>query len=215
MTDEPCGGFAVKSELDCAELDYAELDYAAVYVQSRFPVNPQERLELRDTGSEPTPLFVLVRTRLGCLWRFREDLVGAPVRELSKLAGREAPVRLPVADAPPPERGEPMARVLRDAGMQVEVARDLLVHRAGWVPTAESAGAVLFRVEAAADLAGLAQAARLAQMGSSSWKHCGALDQLPAREWIRFADLVRLVEVPFDSAAQLRRRRRDRVRNAG
>jgi hypothetical protein len=198
-----------------SELDGAELDCAAVIVESRFPANLQGRLELRDTGSEPTPLFLLARTRLGCLWRFREDLVGAPVRELSKLAGREAPVRLPVEAAPPPERVEPMARVLRDAGMQVEVARDLLLRRAGWVPTSESAGVVLFRVEAGADPAGLVRAARLAQLGSSSWKHCGALDPLPARHWIRFADLVRFVEVPSDQSARLRGRRHDRVSNAG
>lgn len=168
----------------------SELDYAVTYLETRFPMNSRERLELREESPEPVPFFVLARTRLGCVWRFREDLPGATIRELSKLAGREPPLQSPLEDAPPPEREEPMARVLRGAGMTALVLRDLVVHRAGWAPTRASAAPVLFRIGAAGDASGPAETVGGAHMGSSAWQQRGAFAQLDAREWIRFADLI-------------------------
>lgn len=168
----------------------SELDYATAYLETRFPTNPRERLELREESLEPVPFFVLARTRLGCIWRFREDLLGATIRELSKLAGREPPLQSPLEDAPPPEREEPMARVLREAGMTFLVVRDLLVHRAGWAPTSAPAATILFRVGEAGDASGLAETVERTHMGSSIWQQRDAFAQLDAREWIRFADLI-------------------------
>jgi hypothetical protein len=170
----------------------SELDYAAVYLESRFPMNSKQRLALREAPSEPAPLFVLVRTRLGCIWRFREDLLGATIGNLSKLAGREGPLSSPLEAAPPPERAEPMARVLREVDPQVEVTRDLLMVRAGWAATGTRAP-ILFRVEAEdfVELEGASKLTEKAQMGSSPWRLRGAWAQLDASEWIRFADLIR------------------------
>lgn len=167
-----------------------ELDFAVAYLARRYPMTSRERFALQKASSEPVPLFVLVRTRLGCIWRFREDLLGATIRELAKLAGREAPLGWPLEAARPPEREEPMARVLRELGMGVEVSRDLLVHKARWTPTRE-AQTVLFRVGALDDGLEIAEAAERAHMGSCSWSQRGAFAQLEAREWIGFADLIR------------------------
>ncbi len=64
------------------------------------------------------PHFFLGRTRLGNLWRLRADLDPACVRELARLAAREPPLRDGWPDGPPPpERWEPIRRVLREAGI--------------------------------------------------------------------------------------------------
>ena len=54
----------------------SELDFAMAYVEGRFAMTPQHRLKLSGSVPELTPQFILARTRLGCLWRFREDLAG-------------------------------------------------------------------------------------------------------------------------------------------
>ena len=66
-------------------------------------------LRRREPNGESAPRFHLGRTRLGNLWRFRSDLATTAVRDLARLAGREAP--LP-PDFSPPERTEAMRRVL-------------------------------------------------------------------------------------------------------
>jgi hypothetical protein len=174
------------------------LDYAAAYLECRFPTSPQERLVSRVVGSEPAPLFVLARTPLGCIWRFREDLAGSTIRALSKLAGREGPLATPIEDAPPPERQEPMSRVLFEVGLPVEVARDLLMHRAGWAPTRDAEETVLFQLETPEAASGSLESFASAQMGSSDWNLRGALERLDAREWVRFADLICFRAAAFD-----------------
>lgn len=69
----------------------------------------------RQPGGGPSPLFHLGRTRLGNLWRLRADLDAAVVRDLARLAGREAPRPVGVAHAEPaapPERVEALRRLL-------------------------------------------------------------------------------------------------------
>lgn len=62
------------------------------------------------------PRFVFARTRLGCAWRFAADQPDDVVRALARLAALEAPVSLYPGERPaPPERLEPMRRVLEAA----------------------------------------------------------------------------------------------------
>jgi hypothetical protein len=104
-----------------------DLERAIAFVERRYAITARERLEVIESGA--TPRFVLVRTRLGCSWRFRADLPAAPIRELAKLAGREGNVVEPFEAAAPPERAEPMLRVLHRAGIPVVAMRELLVCR--------------------------------------------------------------------------------------
>lgn len=59
--------------------------------------------------------FHLARTRLGNLWRLRDDLSAQDVRSLARLAGKEMPLDTADLASPPtaPERLEPFRRVLR------------------------------------------------------------------------------------------------------
>jgi RimJ/RimL family protein N-acetyltransferase len=66
----------------------------------------------RQPNGWPSPLFHLGRTRLANLWRFRDDLEPAAIRELARLAGREGPL---LEAHPPPERMEAIRSVLRSA----------------------------------------------------------------------------------------------------
>ncbi len=78
------------------------------YLEQSHPTNANGRMR-----AEPgAPLFVFVRTTLGCIWRFREDLAANRIRDLSRLAGREPPADAMEPPPPPPERLESMRRIL-------------------------------------------------------------------------------------------------------
>lgn len=104
-----------------------DLDRARQWIETRYSANDAERLVLAGDA----PVFILVRTRLGCIWRFRADLPSDLVAELAKLAGREPAILLPAADAPPPERLSPLTRILENAGFATQPARELLAVETG------------------------------------------------------------------------------------
>lgn len=84
------------------------LEQAIAWLERTHPVDARGRMHARPG----TPRFVFVRTPLGCVWRFREDLPPDLVGDLARLAGREPGAR--DLAAAPPERIEPM-RVRLDA----------------------------------------------------------------------------------------------------
>lgn len=100
-----------------------DLDLVREWIEARYVFNDDERM---DASAPANPLFVLVRTRLGCLWRFRADLPNQLVGELAKLSGREPAVKLPISDAPPPDRLMPLARILEKAGFVTEPVREII-----------------------------------------------------------------------------------------
>ena len=152
----------------------ADLDMAKAYFESCFPIDSDQRLMVENGGAVPIPRFVLIRTRLGCLWRFRADMSSVSIRELAKLAGREGGAMAPFETAPPPERIEPMVRVLHRAGIEVGWTRELLVCRVGWAPGD-----------------GLARAG----MRSIVWEQRQTLGEIDSKEWFCFGDLVKIVDV--------------------
>jgi hypothetical protein len=87
------------------------LELVCDYLEQTYPTNANGRMRA-ETGA---PLFVFARTTLGCVWRFREDLASTLVRDLARLAGREPPAQTMDPPVPPPERLEPMRRVLEAA----------------------------------------------------------------------------------------------------
>ena len=62
-----------------------DLELVAAHLQEAYAHVAQGRL----AAGAATPGFLLVVTRLGCLWRFREDLTASVVVDLARLAGRE------------------------------------------------------------------------------------------------------------------------------
>ena len=101
----------------------SDLDLAREWIEAQYVFDDRQRM---DASISTNPLFVLMRTRLGCLWRFRGDLSNELVGELAKLSGREPALRLPVADAAPPERLLPLVRILEKAGFATEPVRELI-----------------------------------------------------------------------------------------
>lgn len=101
----------------------SDLERALAYLVARFPLDDRQRMQLGPASE--TPRFALARTGDGCIWRFRSDLVPDQLRALSKYAAREPAVSNPAA-APPPERLEPMRRVLFDEHGEASVTRLLL-----------------------------------------------------------------------------------------
>ena len=78
---------------------------------------------IREPASPRPPRFHLGRTRLGNVWRFRDDLPRSLVRDLSRLAGKEPGLApgWPAHDRHPPQRVEALRRLLRDhAGIAEE-----------------------------------------------------------------------------------------------
>ena len=68
-----------------------DLEFIGALLDARYPMSDGERIDLND-GLSAAPLFVLGRTRLGCVWRFRTDVPVELVRGVAKLAGREPKV---------------------------------------------------------------------------------------------------------------------------
>ena len=166
----------------------APLKLAKAYIESGYRVDSSQRFEVGDGAASPAPRFLLLRTRLGCLWRFRADLDNESIGELSKLAGREGAVSPPLELAPPPERLEPMLQVLRRAGLETAAVRKLLLCRAGWVPGAPRVGVARLGADGDESVAG-------AQLGTVDWEQRPELRELEAREWCCFGDVVVFVDV--------------------
>ncbi|MCH7598513.1 MAG: hypothetical protein IH973_02050 [Myxococcales bacterium] len=152
----------------------ADLEMAKAYFESCYSIDSGQRLRVGKGGAVPVPRFVLIRTRLGCLWRFRADMSSVSIRELAKLAGREGGAMAPFETAAPPERIEPMVRVLGRAGIEVVGMRELVVCRVGWSP-----GDSLARAE----------------MRSIIWEQRQTLGEIDSKEWVCFGDLVKFVDV--------------------
>ncbi len=90
-----------------------ELEWMELHLRSLYHHDRNDRIVwTRQPNGWPSPLFHLGRTRLANLWRFRDDLEPAAIRELARLAGKEGP--LPEGH-PPPERMEAIRSVLRSA----------------------------------------------------------------------------------------------------
>ena len=90
-----------------------DLEWMELHLRCLFQHDGNGRtVRTRQPNGWPSPLFVLGRTPLGNLWRFRDDLEPAVVRELSRLAGMEAPLQ---EGHLPPERIEAIRSVLRSA----------------------------------------------------------------------------------------------------
>jgi hypothetical protein len=133
---------------------------------------------------------VLARTSLGCVWRFREDVPSAVVRDVAKLAGREPGVEMPLTSAAPPERQEPMLRLLNDAGFAAEVSRWALFARTRGLAHDEESLPNVVEVNTVDDLSRLptvgGEVAQLA-LNASLRKHAAGL---PEGEWREFADVI-------------------------
>jgi hypothetical protein len=92
----------------------SHLERLRLHVDTLFSSDPTGRLlRAREPDGARAPRFYLGRSPHGNLWRFRDDLSRASLRELSRLAGRERPLGLDLA---PPERLAAFRRVLADAG---------------------------------------------------------------------------------------------------
>ena len=91
-----------------------ELEWANAHLSALYALDSNDRLIGRASpGAGPPPRFHLVRTRLGTVWRFAADLPGAAVRELARYAALEPGCPLDATKPPPPpDRLEPMRRVL-------------------------------------------------------------------------------------------------------
>jgi GNAT superfamily N-acetyltransferase len=87
-----------------------ELDWMELHLRCLHQHDEHGRIvRTRQPNTWPSPLFHLGRTRLGNLWRFRDDLDPHAIRELARLAGREPALG---ADHAPPERLQAMRSVL-------------------------------------------------------------------------------------------------------
>jgi len=90
-----------------------DCDWAALHQRTLYDFDPHERIR-GDAGEsgKAAPLFHLVRTYHGNIWRLHADLPAASCRSLARLAAREAPLGGAGPPWPPPERTESMLRVL-------------------------------------------------------------------------------------------------------
>jgi hypothetical protein len=104
------------------ELDLLELHLRCLYTHDG--VGRTQRT--REPDGRPAARFHLGRTRLGNLWRFRDDLSDVEVRALARLAGREPPLEPAILRHPeqprPPERMEPFRRALAGTPIETEWA---------------------------------------------------------------------------------------------
>ena len=98
------------ARVDALPADPTELDWMELHLRCLHQHDARGRIvRTRQPNEWPSPLFHLGRTRLGNLWRFRDDLDPRAIRELARLASRE-PALSPAH--PPPERLEAMRSVL-------------------------------------------------------------------------------------------------------
>jgi GNAT superfamily N-acetyltransferase len=90
-----------------------DLEWMELHLRCLYHHDGNDRVvRTRQPNGWPCPLFHLGRTPLGNLWRFRDDLEPAAIRELARLVGKEAP--LPEGH-PPPQRIEAIRSVLRSS----------------------------------------------------------------------------------------------------
>lgn len=167
-----------------------DLDLALRYIAKRFPLNERERLVAAEGVDGFVPYVVLARTSLGCVWRFREDVPSAVVRDVAKLAGREPGVKMPPTSAAPPERQEPILRLLNGAGLAAEVSRWALFARACGEDRGEQTPPNVVEVKTIDDLAGLSSLGgevALLALNASFRKHGANLSE---GEWREFADVI-------------------------
>ena len=87
-----------------------DLEWMDLHLRCLYHHDSRDRiLRRREPGGLLCPLFHLGRTPLGNVWRFRDDLEPAVVRELARLVGKEGPLR---PEHPPPERMQAIRSVL-------------------------------------------------------------------------------------------------------
>ena len=92
------------------------LERVTEILRQRFGCDDRGRFITSRSG-DTIPRFVLARSREGCLWRFRHDLVPELVSRLSRLAGREGPLpRLAADEVAPPERLHAIQALLDPSG---------------------------------------------------------------------------------------------------
>ncbi len=93
-----------------------DLEWANAHLVALYATDSNDRLIGRAAPSDgPAPCFHFVRTQLGAVWRFAADLPGDAIRELARYAALEPGVALDAAQPPPPpDRIEPMRRVIAD-----------------------------------------------------------------------------------------------------
>lgn len=103
-----------------------DLEFIGALLDARYPMRDGERIALNDGLSE-APLFVLARTRLGCVWRFRTDVPVELVGGVSKLAGREPGLMESPLTAPPPERMTPMLNLFSAYDAGSDAIRELVL----------------------------------------------------------------------------------------
>lgn len=138
-------------------LALAELHLRALYVHDE-----RGRIRARSRGDlAPAPRFHLVRTRLGNLWRFREDAAPALVRRLATLAAKER--AWPGGDdRTPPERAEFVRRALEEDAK-----------------VASSAAGVVFAIEAEPRVRAVAAQIREIAPGDDLRAHAEVVAVLP------------------------------------
>ena len=99
-----------------------DLDWMELHLRCLYHHDENDRIvRTRQPNGWPAPLFHLARTRLGSLWRFRDDLEPGVIRGLARLAGREEPLQ---EGHPLPQRLQAMRALLRSSA-------DLVVERRG------------------------------------------------------------------------------------
>ena len=91
-----------------------DLEWMELHLRCLYQHDANDRMvRTRQPNAWPSPLFHLTRTPLGNLWRFRDDLDPAAIRELARLCGREPAFAGSASEHPPPERLEAIRSVLR------------------------------------------------------------------------------------------------------
>jgi len=91
-----------------------DLDWMELHLRCLYHHDENDRMvRTRQPNGWPSPLFHLARTPFGNLWRFRDDLDPAAIRELARLCGREPAFAGSVSEHPPPQRLEAIRSVLR------------------------------------------------------------------------------------------------------
>jgi len=116
------GPLAPESTLGVSDLPQTDLDWAEAHLAALYQRDSNERLTgLAQPDRGAPPRVHLVRTRLGVIWRFAADLGAVAVRDVARYAALERGCALDATTPPPPpERLEPIRRVLEAHGPPVE-----------------------------------------------------------------------------------------------